>query len=109
MIPEYALACLRAAAQAGAETITCCDTNGGTLARRRLPRRCARWSRRSVRSGVTVGIHCHDDAGCGVANSLAAVGAGATHVQGTMNGYGERCGNANLIDDHPEPPAQARL
>ena len=48
-------------------------------------------------SGVRVGIHCHDDAGCGVANSLAAVQAGATHVQGTMNGYGERCGNANLV------------
>jgi 2-isopropylmalate synthase len=48
-------------------------------------------------TGVAVGIHCHDDAGCGVANSLAAVQAGVTHVQGTMNGYGERCGNANLV------------
>jgi 2-isopropylmalate synthase len=48
-------------------------------------------------SGVRVGIHCHDDAGCGVANTLAAVQQGATHVQGTMNGYGERCGNANLV------------
>ena len=46
---------------------------------------------------MQVGIHCHDDAGCGVANALAAVAAGATHVQGTVNGYGERCGNANLI------------
>jgi 2-isopropylmalate synthase len=52
-------------------------------------------------SGVTVGIHCHDDAACGVANTLAAVGQGATHVQGTINGYGERCGNANLISIIP--------
>ena len=52
---------------------------------------------RARAAGVRVGIHCHDDAGCGVANSLAAVRAGATHVQGTMNGYGERCGNANLV------------
>jgi 2-isopropylmalate synthase len=52
-------------------------------------------------AGVQVGIHCHDDAGCGVANSLAAVSAGATHVQGTINGYGERCGNANLISIIP--------
>jgi 2-isopropylmalate synthase len=50
---------------------------------------------------VQVGIHCHDDAGCGVANSLAAVSAGATHVQGTINGYGERCGNANLVSIIP--------
>ena len=47
-------------------------------------------------SGVKIGIHCHDDAGCGVANTLAAVAVGANHVQGTQNGYGERCGNANL-------------
>ena len=52
-------------------------------------------------AGVRVGIHCHDDAGCGVANSLAAVQRGATHVQGTMNGYGERCGNANLVSIIP--------
>src|SRR5437660_355135 len=60
--------------------------------------------RRSIdagKQGVRVGIHCHDDAGCGVANSLAGVGAGATHVQGTMNGYGERCGNANLVSIVP--------
>jgi 2-isopropylmalate synthase len=50
---------------------------------------------------VTIGIHCHDDAACGVANTLAAVGQGATHVQGTINGYGERCGNANLISVIP--------
>ncbi len=93
---EYALACLRAAARAGAETVVCCDTNGGTL-----PDRIASVMAEVVRqlgpAGVRIGIHCHDDAGCGVANTIAAVGAGATHVQGTINGYGERCGNANLV------------
>ena len=63
--------------------------------RTRSARRWGRWS--GGVSGVRVGIHTHDDAGCGVANALAAVAQGATHVQGTMNGYGERCGNANLI------------
>ncbi|MBV8953398.1 MAG: citramalate synthase, partial [Solirubrobacterales bacterium] len=93
---DYALRCLQTAAEAGAETVVCCDTNGGTLPDRLGP---------AVENviaalapyGVSVGIHCHDDAGCGVANSLAAVQRGATHVQGTMNGYGERCGNANLV------------
>jgi 2-isopropylmalate synthase len=91
----YALACLRAAAAAGADTVVCCDTNGGTL-----PDQIAVAMRAVVAAmetaGAAVGIHCHDDAGCGVANSLAAVAVGATQVQGTMNGYGERCGNANL-------------
>ncbi|MDQ4040792.1 MAG: citramalate synthase [Actinomycetota bacterium] len=93
--PEYALRCLRAAADAGAETVVCCDTNGGTL-----PGRVAATMTDAVAAlgqGARVGIHCHDDAGCGVANTLAAVEAGATHVQGTLNGYGERCGNANLV------------
>ncbi len=94
--PAYALRCLRAAAEAGAETVTCCDTNGGTL-----PERVAAVMASVVEGlrpvGVQVGIHCHDDAGCAVANSLTAVQRGATHVQGTMNGYGERCGNANLV------------
>ncbi|HWF55090.1 MAG TPA: citramalate synthase [Solirubrobacteraceae bacterium] len=94
--PSYALACLRAAAEAGAETVTCCDTNGGTL-----PDGIAAAMARVVAAigpgGTRIGIHCHDDAGCGVANTLAAVGQGATHVQGTVNGYGERCGNANLV------------
>jgi 2-isopropylmalate synthase len=93
---DYALRCLCAAAEAGAETVVCCDTNGGTL-----PDRVAAAMADVVATlgstGVRVGIHCHNDAGCGVANSLAAVQAGATHVQGTMNGYGERCGNANLV------------
>jgi 2-isopropylmalate synthase len=92
---EYALQCLRAAAQAGAETVVCCDTNGGTLPDR-ISAVMADVVAALAPEGVGVGIHCHDDAGCGVANSLAAVQAGAVHVQGTMNGYGERCGNANL-------------
>jgi 2-isopropylmalate synthase len=94
--PDYALRCLRAAAQAGAQTVTCCDTNGGTL-----PGVIAQAMGVVVRElagdGPAVGIHCHDDAGCAVAGTLAAVGEGVTHVQGTMNGYGERCGNANLV------------
>jgi 2-isopropylmalate synthase len=97
---EYALSCLRAAAEAGAETVVCCDTNGGSL-----PHQVAAAMRSVVEalggSGAQVGVHCHDDAACGVANTLAAVQAGATHVQGTMNGYGERCGNANLVSIIP--------
>jgi 2-isopropylmalate synthase len=93
---EYALACLRAAARAGAETVVCCDTNGGTLPSR-ITEVMGEVVEQLGETGVRIGIHCHDDAGCGVANSLAAVGAGATHMQGTVNGYGERCGNANLV------------
>ncbi len=98
--PGYALMCLRTAVGAGAHTVVCCDTNGGTL-----PDGIAGAMRAVVAAlspdGVRIGIHCHDDAGCGVAGSLAAVAAGATHVQGTINGYGERCGNANLISIIP--------
>jgi 2-isopropylmalate synthase len=93
--PEYALRCLRAAAEAGADTVVCCDTNGGTL-----PSALGATMAEVVTAlgdTVQVGIHTHDDAGCGVANALEAVARGATHVQGTVNGYGERCGNANLI------------
>jgi 2-isopropylmalate synthase len=93
--PAYALACLRAAAEAGAESVVCCDTNGGTLPDPVGAVMAAVVA--GLGSAVRVGIHCHDDAGCGVACSLAAVREGATHVQGTMNGYGERCGNANLV------------
>jgi 2-isopropylmalate synthase len=97
---DYALACLRAAADAGAETVVPCDTNGGSL-----PPTIQEAMRDVVAelgpSGVRIGIHCHNDAGCGVANSLAGVGEGATHVQGTINGYGERCGNANLVSIIP--------
>jgi 2-isopropylmalate synthase len=97
---DYALRCLRAAAEAGAETVVCCDTNGGTLPDR-LAAAMGEVVAALAGAGVAVGIHCHDDAGCGVANSLAAVQQGATHVQGTINGYGERCGNANLISIIP--------
>ena len=92
---DYALRCLRAALEAGAETVVPCDTNGGTLPARLRATMDAVVA--AVGAEVRVGIHCHDDAGCGVANSLAGVAAGATHVQGTINGYGERCGNANLV------------
>jgi 2-isopropylmalate synthase len=94
--PAYALACLRAAVEGGAETVVCCDTNGGTLPEP-VGAVMAAVISELASSDVRVGIHCHDDAGCGVACSLAAVSQGATHVQGTMNGYGERCGNANLV------------
>jgi 2-isopropylmalate synthase len=90
----YALECVRAAAEAGAENVTLCDTNGGSL-----PGFVAAATAAVVEAfgdGVEIGIHTHDDAGCAVANSLAAVEAGARLVQGTVNGYGERCGNANL-------------
>jgi 2-isopropylmalate synthase len=93
--PDYALRCLRAAAEAGAENVTLCDTNGSSI-----PSQVAHATGRvmdELSDVATVGIHSHDDAGCGVANSLVAVEAGARLVQGTMNGYGERCGNANLI------------
>ncbi len=91
--PAYALSCARAAADAGAEWVTLCDTNGG-----RLPHEIAGATRAVVAAlGTGVGIHCHDDAGCGVASTIAAVLEGAGMVQGTMNGYGERCGNANLV------------
>ena len=98
--PAYALECLVVAAEAGAETVTCCDTNGGTLPHS-VAAATAAVASTLAQTGVQVGIHCHDDAGCGVANTLAAVRAGATHVQGTMNGYGERCGNANLVSIIP--------
>jgi len=96
---EYALRCLRAAAGAGAATVVCCDTNGGTLPH--VIGEAMSDVVVSVGAEVRVGIHTHDDAGCGVATALAGVMAGATHVQGTMNGYGERCGNANLISIIP--------
>jgi 2-isopropylmalate synthase len=92
--PEYSLEVLRAAAEAGATTLVLCDTNGGTL-----PTELKAIVARTVREfpEVEVGIHTHNDGGCGVANALAAVEAGATHVQGTINGVGERTGNCDLI------------
>jgi 2-isopropylmalate synthase len=95
----YALECLRAASAAGAENVTLCDTNGSSL-----PGQVGEATADVVAelgSRVEVGIHTHNDAECGVANSLAAVEAGARLVQGTINGYGERCGNANLISILP--------
>jgi 2-isopropylmalate synthase len=89
----YAVEVLRAAAEAGAEVAALCDTNGGML-----PPEVADVVGEVVgATGLRVGIHCHNDTGCAVANTLAAVEAGATHVQGTLNGYGERTGNADLI------------
>jgi len=112
--PDYALFSVQVAAQAGADTIVLCDTNGGSLP----------WEIEQIVRGVAqkveapLGIHTHDDGGCGVANALAAVQAGAVHVQGTINGYGERVGNANLCIIVPDlqlkmgrscvPPAQLR-
>ncbi|HTU31417.1 MAG TPA: citramalate synthase [Solirubrobacteraceae bacterium] len=97
---DYALDCLHTAAAAGAETVVCCDTNGGTLPHV-LGAAMADVTAALAASGCQVGIHTHDDAGCGVACALAGVLAGATHVQGTLNGYGERCGNANLVSIIP--------
>ena len=89
---QYALATLDAAQRAGASCLVLCDTNGGSL-----PSEVAEVTRTAVeRCGVSIGIHAHNDSGLAVANSIAAVQAGATHVQGTINGLGERCGNANL-------------
>ncbi len=88
---SYALDVVRTAAEAGAEVVVLCDTNGGML---------PNWMGDVVSAaagiGVDLGVHCHNDSGCAVANSLAAVDAGVMHVQGTVNGYGERTGNMDL-------------
>lgn len=89
--PDYALEVVRAAAEAGAEVVVLCDTNGGML-----PSRMGDVVSAASAIGVDLGIHCHNDSGCAVANSLAAVEAGVMQVQGTINGYGERTGNADL-------------
>lgn len=90
---DYALEVLRTAHEAGADVVALCDTNGGML---------PTWVSDVVHdviesTGARVGIHAHNDSGCAVANSLAAIDAGATHVQGCINGYGERTGNADLV------------
>jgi 2-isopropylmalate synthase len=96
--PDYALATLRAAADNGADVLVLCDTNGGTMP----------WEVGSITRAVAaqfqvpIGIHTHEDSGCAVANSLVAVQAGAVHVQGTINGYGERVANANLCSIIPD-------
>ena len=91
---EYALACAKAAYESGARWVVLCDTNGGTM-----PHEIAAIVAEvaKVVPGASLGIHAHDDCGCAVANSLAAIEAGVRHVQGTLNGLGERCGNANLV------------
>ena len=88
----YAVEVLLVAAEAGADVAVLCDTNGGML-----PNRLAEIVSQVLATGLRLGIHAHNDIACAVANSLAAVDAGATHVQGTANGYGERCGNADLF------------
>jgi 2-isopropylmalate synthase len=117
--PDYALATLVAAAEAGAERLVLCDTNGG-----RLPEEVAAATRRArehlgaARALVPLGIHPHNDAGLAIANALAALREGATHVQGTIGGYGERCGNLDLLGllptlvlklgaDQPQPLVEA--
>lgn len=88
----YSLQVAEVAAEAGAEVVVLCDTNGGTL-----PDELGDVLTVTASTGVRLGIHCHDDSGCAVANTLLAVDAGASHVQVTAHGYGERCGNANLF------------
>jgi 2-isopropylmalate synthase len=99
--PAYALATLRAARQAGARSLVLCDTNGGSLTdelvRAFAETRVALESDPGSPPAVTWGIHTHNDAELAVANTIAAVQAGARHVQATINGYGERCGNANMV------------
>ncbi len=90
--PAYAMEVLRTAVEAGADVAVLCDTNGGML-----PQRLAEVVAEVAATGLRLGIHAHNDTACAVANSLAAVDAGATHVQGTANGSGERCGNADLF------------
>jgi len=92
----YTLKTLTAAQNAGAKAICLCDTNGGSLTSQ-ISSITAEIRNRIGVAGVDLGIHCHNDAGVAIANSLAAVEAGANIVQGTINGYGERCGNADLI------------
>ena len=88
----YALEVVSTAAEAGAESVVLCDTNGGML-----PSWMGEIVTAAVSVGAPIGIHCHNDSGCAVANTLAAVEAGAMHVQGCVNGYGERTGNADII------------
>ncbi len=90
--PAYALEVVRTASAAGAEVVVLCDTNGGML-----PPMLGDVVGAARETGAQLGVHCHNDTGCAVANTLAAVDAGVMHVQGTFNGYGERTGNADLV------------
>ncbi|MDQ4086299.1 MAG: citramalate synthase [Actinomycetota bacterium] len=111
---DYALEVVRTAVEAGADLVALCDTNGGMLP----PQLGDVVHDVVVSTGARVGIHCHNDTGCAVANTLAAVDAGASHVQGTVNGYGERTGNADLVSvvanlelkrqQHVLPPGRLR-
>lgn len=95
--PEFAMAVLKAALEAGADCLVLCDTRGGLL-----PHEIFDITRQMARAfPVSLGIHCHNDGDMAVANSLEAVRAGVMHIQGTINGYGERCGNANLASIIP--------
>jgi 2-isopropylmalate synthase len=95
----HAMETLRAAVRGGAQTVVLCDTNGGTL-----PWEISKFTNEIQQEfpDVVLGIHAHNDGECGVANTLAAVQMGARHIQGTINGYGERCGNANLCSAIPD-------
>jgi 2-isopropylmalate synthase len=95
---DYALSTLAVAQDAGADVIVLCDTNGGTLPAEFL----SIWQEVKRHVRCTLGVHTHNDAGCAEANTLLAVGEGATQVQGTINGIGERCGNANLCTVVPD-------
>ena len=94
--PDYALACLKTAAQAGADVLVLCDTRGGSM-----PHEIRQATQAAAGLDSRLGIHCHNDCELAVANSLAGVEAGASQVQGTINGFGERCGNANLCSVVP--------
>ncbi len=102
---DFALRTLEAAKNSGADVLCLCDTNGGAL----TSQIAAAVADVRARFGGTIGIHAHNDSELAVANSLAAIEAGATHVQGCLNGYGERCGNANLGRRDREPGTQAGL
>jgi 2-isopropylmalate synthase len=103
---DYALATLRAAAEGGADTLVLCDTNGGSM-----PWEIEEMTRavRAALPDIPLGIHAHNDTGLAEANSLAGIRAGALHLQGTINGYGERCGNANLCTLIPNIELKMRL
>ncbi|HMK62897.1 MAG TPA: citramalate synthase [Acidimicrobiales bacterium] len=103
--PEFSIGVLRAAAEAGAETLVLCDTNGGTMPHdvERIVAQVA------DQFDTQIGVHFHNDSGCAVANSIAAVRVGATHVQGCINGYGERTGNADLSTAIPNLSLKLRV
>ena len=100
--PSYALECLTVAAQAGADVLVLCDTRGGSMPPEITDGMQAIQAHAAIQAGaVQLGIHCHNDSELAVANSLAGVQSGAVQVQGTINGFGERCGNANLCSVIP--------